>query len=106
MNKKELLSPAGDFESLKAAIHNGADAVYLAGREYGARKYAKNFSLEELEEAIKYAHLYEVKIYVTINTLIDEDDIDNFLSYVESLHKMNVDAVIMQDIGMIDLVRK
>ena len=106
MNKKELLSPAGDFESLKAAIHNGADAVYLAGREYGARKYAKNFSLDELEKAIKYAHLYEVKIYVTINTLIDEDDIDNFLSYVESLHKMNVDAVIMQDVGMIDLVHK
>ena len=68
--KKELLAPAGSFETLKQAIHNGADAVYLAGKNYGARKFANNFDEEEMIQAIKYCHLYGVKIYVTVNTLI------------------------------------
>ena len=104
--KKELLSPAGNFESLKAAIHNGCDAVYISGQNYGARKFANNFTLEELKEAIDYAHLYDVKVYITINTLIYESEINNFLDYVKTIHKYGVDAVIMQDIGMIDLVHK
>ena len=106
MKKIELLSPVGNKEMLKQAIHNGADAVYLAGTKYGARAYADNFSEEELINAIKYAHLYGVKIYITINTLIFESEVKDFIKYVEFLYKNGVDAVIMQDIGMICLVRK
>lgn len=104
--KKELLAPAGDFISLKAAIHNGADAVYLAGKSFGARKFAKNFSNEELVEAVSYAHLYAVKIYITVNTIIYEDEIDTCLKYIEFLYNIGVDAVIVQDIGLIRLIRK
>lgn len=106
MKKIELLSPAGDFETLKMAINAHADAVYLSGKNYGARKFAKNFSNEELVDAVKYAHLYGVKIYVTINTIIYESEITDFLNYVLFLHEIGVDAVIMQDIGMIKLVRE
>ena len=104
MKRVELLSPAGDFESLKSAIHNGADAVYLSGKNYGARKFANNFTLEELKEAIEYAHLYGVKIYITVNTMIYQSEIDELLEYVKCIHEYGVDAVIMQDIGMINLV--
>ena len=106
MKKIELLSPAGDFETLKMAINAQADAVYLSGKNYGARKFAKNFTNEELVDAVKYAHLYGVKIYVTINTIIYESEISDFLDYVLFLHEIGVDAVIMQDIGMIKLVRE
>ena len=74
MHKVELLSPAGDFKSLYYAIHNGADAVYLGGKRFGARSYAANFDDEEMVKAIKYAHLYGVKIYVTVNTIIFDDE--------------------------------
>lgn len=106
MNRIELLSPAGNFEMLKSAIKCGADAVYFSGKNFGARKYANNFSDSEIVDAIKYAHLYGVKVYITINTLIKDDEIATFLDYVEFLHKNNVDAVLMQDLGMIQLVRK
>ena len=104
--KKELLSPAGDFEALKQAIHNGCDAVYLGGKRFGARKFASNFDSSEMIKAIKYCHLYGVKIYVTVNTVIYEEEVDDFLDYVTFLHQNGVDAVIMQDIGMISLVRQ
>ena len=104
--KKELLSPAGDFETLKQAIHNGCDAVYLGGKRFGARKFASNFDDEEMIAAIKYCHLYGVKIYVTANTIIYENEINDYLDYLKFLHKNGVDAVIMQDIGMITMVRK
>ena len=104
--KKELLSPAGDMESLLEAIHNGADAVYLAMKSFGARKFAKNFSKEEIIEAIKLCHLYGVRIYVTMNTLVKESEIEDFLEQVKYLHINGVDAIIMQDFGMISLVRK
>ena len=106
MKKIELLAPAGNMESLIAAINAGADAVYLSGKKYGARAFAANFSSEELIEAVKYAHLYDVKIYVTINTLIYENEINDFIDYVEFLYSNNVDAVIMQDLGAMDLVRQ
>ena len=102
----ELLSPAGDFESLKAAILGGCDAVYLGGKLFGARAFSNNFNNEELIEAIKYAHLYGVKVYVTVNTLIYENEVDKFMNYVEFLYKNNADALIIQDIGMMDLIRK
>ena len=67
---KELLSPAGNMECLKAAVNNGADAIYLGGKTFGARAYAGNFSNEELKEAVNYAHLYGVKIYITVLQII------------------------------------
>lgn len=106
MRKVELLSPVGNREMLYQAIHNGADAVYLAGKSYGARKFSNNFTNDELVEAIKYSHLYGVLVYVTVNTMIYEDEVDDFIKYIEFLYVNGVDAVIMQDIGMIKLVRE
>ena len=106
MKKIELLSPAGNMESLKAAIEGGCDAVYLAGKVFGARSFAGNFTNEELKEAVYYAHLYGVKVYVTVNTIIYEREVENFLDFIRYIHKIGVDAVIMQDLGMMDLVRK
>jgi len=102
---KELLSPVGNKECLYAAIHNGADAVYLGGKLFGARKFAGNFSDEELKEAVDYAHLYGVKVYVTVNTIIYNNEVESLLKYIEYLYLIGVDALIMQDIGMISLVR-
>ncbi len=104
--KPELLSPAGNMEALKAAIHAGADAVYIGGKNYGARNFADNFTNEELIKAIKYAHTYDVKVYITANTIIYEREIDDFIDYLKFLYLNGVDAVIMQDIGMISLIRK
>ena len=106
MKKPELLAPVGSKESLIAAIEAGTDAVYLSGKRYGARVYANNFNDEELIEAIKYAHIYGVKVYVTVNTIIYEYEVEDFINYIDMLHKNNVDAVIIQDIGMFDLIRK
>lgn len=106
MKKPELLAPAGNMESLKAAIEAGADAIYLGGYMFGARSFAGNFSNEEIKEAIIYAHLYGVKIYVTVNTLIYEDEVETFINYVEFLYQADVDAVIIQDLGMLDLIRQ
>ncbi|MBQ9071669.1 MAG: U32 family peptidase [Bacilli bacterium] len=102
----ELLAPVGNMECLKAAINAGCDAVYLSGRNFGARSFAGNFSKEELEIAINTCHLYGVKVYITVNTLIYDIEVERFLSYIDYIHKLGVDAVIMQDIGMVDLVRK
>ena len=100
MKKIELLSPAGSMDALKAAIHNGANAIYLGGKKFGARAFAQNFSVNELLEAINYAHIYNVKIYITVNTIIYEDEFEDALDFIEFLYKNNVDAVIMQDIGL------
>lgn len=106
MKKAELLIPVGDKECLLAAIHNGADAVYLGGKKFGARAYANNFNEEELIEAIKLCHLYNVKIYITVNTMIYNEEIKEIMDYLNFLYIHNVDAVIMQDIGLINLTRK
>jgi len=106
MKKPELLAPVGNIECLHAAVNAGCDAVYLSGKLYGARSYAGNFDNEELVSAIKYCHLYGVKVYVTINTLIYDAEVDGFIKYVDFLHKNGVDAVIIQDIGMFDLLHK
>lgn len=103
---KELLSPAGNIQCLKAAVQNGADAVYLGGKLFGARAYAGNFTKEELKEAVDYCHLYGVRIYVTVNTIIYQNEVEEFISYINYLYEIGVDALIMQDIGMISLVRK
>lgn len=106
MKKIELLAPAGNMNALKAAVMAGCDAVYLGGSNFGARAFSKNFNDNEIVDAIRYCHLYGVKVYVTVNTLIYENEVDTFLEYIEFLHRNNIDAVIMQDFGMFDLVRK
>src|SRR5574344_604552 len=103
--KSELLIPVGSMEILYAAVNNGADAVYLGGKRFGARAFSNNFDNEEMIKAIKYCHLYGVKIYVTVNTMIYNDEVDSLLEYIDFLYKNHVDALIMQDIGMINLVR-
>ena len=104
--KHELLSPAGDMECLRQAVYNGADAVYVAAQNFGARKFAKNFTNEELLEAIKFCHLYGVRLYVTMNTLVKDDEVEQFVSQARFLHKNGVDALIVQDFGMISLLRE
>ena len=106
MKKPELLSPAGNMECLKAAIQGGCDAVYLGGYAFGARSFAGNFSDDEMKEAISYAHLYGVKVYVTVNTLVYESEVPRFLEYIDFLYQNQVDAILIQDIGMMDLIRK
>lgn len=106
MNKVELLAPAGDFSCLKAAIEAGCDAVYIGGKLFGARAFSSNFTDDEIIKAINYAHLFGVKVYVTTNTLIYDKEVERFLEYISFLHKNNVDAVIIQDLGMLDLVRQ
>ncbi len=102
--KPELLSPAGDLETFKIAIQNGADAVYMAGKKFGARNYANNFTENQIKEAIDYAHLYGVKVYIAINTIIYDSEIDELIDYVDFIHKNRVDAVIIQDLGIAHLI--
>lgn len=106
MKKVELLSPAGNFDALKMAVQNGCDAVYVGGKKFGARAFSNNFDNEELVEAINYCHLYGVKIYITINTIVYDSEVEEFLKYIEFIYKNGVDAVIIQDYGMIDLIRQ
>lgn len=104
--KKELLAPAGNMECLKAAVLNGADAVYLACKNFGARKFASNFTNDEIKEAIKFCHLYGVKVYVTMNTLVKNKEVESFIEQARFLHKNGVDAILVQDFGMICLLRE
>ncbi len=102
----ELLAPAGNMESLVAAILGGADAVYVGGVRFGARAYAKNFELSELRDAVRLCHLWGVRLYVTLNTLIFDKEIDDALEYAKSLHGIGVDAVIISDLGLLSLIRE
>ena len=100
----ELLAPAGSFEAFKAAVENGTDAVYLGGKSFSARASAANFDLEELQKAVRYAHERQVKVYVTVNILIADQEFQELLDYLYSLHEMSVDAVILQDVGVAELI--
>lgn len=102
----EILAPAGNLECLKAAVLNGADAVYIGGSEFSARKYASNFSREEVIEAVKYCHSYNVKLYVTLNTLLSNKEIEGAINYAAFLYEVGIDAVIVQDIGLIKMLRE
>lgn len=102
----ELLAPAGSFQTLKAAVQSGADAVYIGGNRFSARKSAVNFNVDEIEEAVKYCHIRDVKLHVAANILIKENEIDDFLEYIGVLNKIGVDAVIIQDIGMAKVVHE
>ncbi|MCT4508812.1 MAG: DUF3656 domain-containing protein [Tepidibacter sp.] len=106
MSNIELLAPVGNFDALRAAVSNGADAVYLGGKNFGARASANNFDAEEMKKAVEYAHIRDVKVYVTVNTLIKENEIKYFLKYINFLYNIDVDALILQDIGMTKLVKE
>ena len=106
MKKIELLSPAGNFECLRQAVNNGADAVYLGGSLFSARAFADNFDLEEVKKAIDYAHLRNVKVYITINTLLNEYEINKAYELAKAYYELNVDAILVQDLGLLSLLRK
>ena len=105
-NSIELLSPAGDMDALKAAIFSGADAVYVGGRMFGARAYAKNFSDEELLYAIDFVHLYGRKLYLTVNTVFKDDEIEYLKDFIEPFYINGLDGVIVQDIGVVSILRE
>jgi len=106
MNKLTLLAPAGNFESLVAAVQNGADAVYLGSKLFNARRLAGNFPLDKLQKAIQYANLFNVKVYLTLNTLIKNQEISTFLNQVSIAKQMGVDAIILQDLTFAPLIKK
>ena len=102
----ELLAPAGSLEILKGVIESGADAVYVGGSMFGARAYANNFTEEELLEAIDFAHLRGVKVYLTVNTLIKNSELSKLYDYLLVYYKRGLDAVIVQDIGVVKAIHE
>ncbi len=106
MRRPELLSPAGNFEKMRAAILYGADAVYLAGQMFGMRSAADNFTKEELEEAVSYAHEHGVNVYLTVNTMPRENEYPALREYFETLRSVPVDALIIADVGVMALARE
>ena len=104
--KVELLAPAGSLEKLRWAILYGADAVYIGGLNYSLRANAKNFSLDEIKEGVSFAHENNCKVYVTINIVFHNEDTKDLLSYLKQLEKIGVDAIIISDPLVIDLVKK
>ena len=100
----ELLSPAGDLKSFYAAVYNGADAVYLGLKSFNARIKADNFTTENIQQIVEFAHIYNVKVYVTINILIKDNEVNEFLDIVKACVQANVDAFIIQDLGMAKLL--
>ena len=106
MKMPELLAPAGGKAHLTAAVNNGADAVYMGGMAFNARIFADNFSDEELPDAVKYAHLHGVKVYMTLNTLIRDDELPGAFEYANYLYGIGADGLIVQDIGLARLLRK
>lgn len=104
--KIEILAPAGSYESFHAAIVAGADAVYAGGPKFGARAFAENFTEAQLLNAIDYAHLHQRKFYLTVNTLLKDYEIEQLPEYLEPLYQRGLDAVIVQDMGVLNVVRQ
>ena len=102
----ELLAPAGDFECLVAAVEGGADAIYVGAKRFGARAYAKNFDNAELSRAVTYCHLHGVRLYVTVNTLIYDREMDEVVELARELYEIGVDAIIIADLGAIAEIRR
>ncbi len=102
----ELLAPAGNYEAFTAAVNSGADAVYMGGRQFGARAYAANFDDDQLAAVVREAHLYGVRIYVTVNTLVDNGELPALAAYLRHLYEIGVDAVIIQDAGVLAVARQ
>lgn len=106
MNKPELLLPAKDLETLKIACMYGADAVYMGGQAFGLRKHATNFTIDEMKEAIEFAHNHGKKIYITANIIAKNNDIDNAGEYFEKLKELGPDGVLVADPGMYNKLKK
>ncbi|WDV44116.1 U32 family peptidase [Clostridiaceae bacterium M8S5] len=105
-NKVELLAPAGNLDKLKMAIIYGADAVYLGGQIFGLRAQAKNFSIDQMKEGVEFAHKRDKKVYVTLNIIPHNEDLACLPEYVKQLDEINVDAVIVSDPGVIEIVKE
>lgn len=106
MKKIELLAPAGDLDKLKMAIRYGADAIYLGGESFGLRTSSKNFSLKDIKEAIDYSHNREKKVYITLNIVPHDKDLEGLEEYLKYLYEIGVDAVIVSDPGIFSIVRR
>lgn len=106
MNKPELLAPAGNFSKLKTAVYYGADAVYIGGKSFSLRALSDNFTDEEIARAVEYAHGKNVKVYVTVNIFAKNSDFDKAKEYFKFLYSVGVDAVLITDIGLIDLCKE
>lgn len=106
MQTIELLAPAGSWEALEAAVNAGADAVYMGGKAFGARAYASNFDEAEMAKAVYFAHMHSVRIYITVNTLVDDSELLALGQYLVFLHNVGVDGIIVQDLGVIRLAKK
>lgn len=104
--KAELLAPAGTYDSLRAAVNAGADAVYLGGRMFGARAFAGNFDEEELIRGIDAAHLSGRRVYLTVNTLLRDEELEQVVSYIKPYYEAGLDAAIVQDFGVLSLLRQ
>ena len=105
-NLPELLAPAGDFECLVAAVKGGADAIYIGGKLFSARAYAKNFDIDEIKRAVSYCHLHGVKLYVTMNILLLDNELDDAVAFAKDLYRAGVDALIVADLGLIARLRR
>ncbi|NMB07726.1 MAG: U32 family peptidase, partial [Tissierellia bacterium] len=106
MGKIELLAPAGDLEKLKMAIIYGADAVYLGGEAFGLRTASKNFTMEEIKEGVEFAHSRDKKVYVTMNIIPHNEDLEGLEDYVLELYNNNVDGVIVSDPGIFSIIQR
>src|SRR5690625_2239051 len=106
MKKCDILSPAGDLERLKWAIRYGADAVYIGGYDYSLRANANNFSLNEIKEAISFAHSYNKKVYITVNMLFHNEDLKKLDDYLKELDNIGVDAFIVSDYAVIKRIKE
>lgn len=106
MKKVELLAPVGNYEAFLAAVQNGADAVYLGGMQFGARAFASNFDEEKLVEVFHYAHIRNVRVHVTVNTVIFDEELESAKKFIDFLNNNGCDGVIVQDIGLMDWIRR
>ncbi len=106
LKRPEILAPAGSSETLIAALRGGADAVYVGGKQFSARSSATNFSLDELKTAAELCHLYGAKLYLAVNTIISDEEADNFCRYIKETAKIGIDAYIVQDWGCAELIRQ
>ena len=104
-NKVEILAPAGSVESLNAAVAAGADAVYMGGSRFGARAYADNPGEEELLRAVDFVHVHGRKLYLTVNTLLKDSEIDELYGYLLPYYRQGIDGIIVQDIGVAEYIR-
>ncbi|PKM67369.1 MAG: collagenase-like protease, partial [Firmicutes bacterium HGW-Firmicutes-19] len=105
MKRPELLAPAGDLARLKTAVHFGADAVYIGGKKFSLRSRASNFDLDDIEEGVRYAHQHQAKLYVTVNMIPHQEDLEGLEEYLRALDQIGVDAVIVASLYIAKVAR-